>query len=198
MCWILNNQDKMNAFVLRMQQSNPAENYTLTDCMELYGHIYFYPDGTVKTTMLSDAGYHCALVSKSFLDWLESADGSSSSPEFKKKQVEYKLLAIYFSHESLRESSHTGHLAMARLFVAGIAVADGYDTVKSSMWCKQAIANGCTGANELLEIIWTCNSCGASGARKVCSNCKITRYCNRICQKAHWRTGGHENMCVKK
>ncbi len=43
----------------------------------------------------------------------------------------------------------------------------------------------------------TCTNCGNHGRRKelqVCSNCKIARYCNEICQKNGWVT--HKKICI--
>tara|TARA_B100001123_G_C14854219_1_gene845327 strand:- start:347 stop:712 length:366 start_codon:yes stop_codon:yes gene_type:complete len=41
----------------------------------------------------------------------------------------------------------------------------------------------------------TCGNC-SSKALKVCSKCKIVYYCNRECQKAHWKT--HKFECVER
>ena len=41
----------------------------------------------------------------------------------------------------------------------------------------------------------TCGNC-SSKASKVCSKCKIVYYCNRECQKAHWKT--HKLECVER
>jgi hypothetical protein len=42
-----------------------------------------------------------------------------------------------------------------------------------------------------------CAHCNAKGASLVqCSRCKMVRYCNKECQTAHWKTGGHWETCV--
>jgi hypothetical protein len=40
-----------------------------------------------------------------------------------------------------------------------------------------------------------CASCGLCAVDlKECDDCKVTRYCNRDCQKTHW-SGAHKNIC---
>ena len=38
-----------------------------------------------------------------------------------------------------------------------------------------------------------CDSCNAGNAAKLCGRCKVTRYCNEKCQRAHW--GVHKPDC---
>ena len=38
-----------------------------------------------------------------------------------------------------------------------------------------------------------CASCGARGAKHKCSGCKLVSYCNRSCQKKHWKA--HKAAC---
>jgi hypothetical protein len=40
-----------------------------------------------------------------------------------------------------------------------------------------------------------CGSCKLVGGTLKCSRCKSTYYCNRDCQKAHWKHGGHKHEC---
>lgn len=49
-----------------------------------------------------------------------------------------------------------------------------------------------------------CANCGSSEGsipgtpvHRFCSGCQITFYCNRKCQKAHWKSGGHKQVCLK-
>ena len=49
-----------------------------------------------------------------------------------------------------------------------------------------------------------CANCGFSEGsipgtpvHRFCSGCQITFYCNRKCQKAHWKSGGHKQVCLK-
>lgn len=41
-----------------------------------------------------------------------------------------------------------------------------------------------------------CGHCDKDGATHVCVRCNVTRYCNRACQKAAWKT--HKKSCGKK
>ena len=50
-----------------------------------------------------------------------------------------------------------------------------------------------------------CANCGASEgsilgtpAHNFCSRCKVTYYCSVMCQKHHWKGGGHSKHCVSK
>ena len=50
-----------------------------------------------------------------------------------------------------------------------------------------------------------CANCGAPEGKvygvtvhRPCSKCKITYYCSVICQKHHWKEGGHKKHCVAK
>ena len=38
-----------------------------------------------------------------------------------------------------------------------------------------------------------CASCGARGAKHKCSGCRLVSYCNRSCQKEHWKA--HKAAC---
>ena len=55
------------------------------------------------------------------------------------------------------------------------------------------------------SIITDCANCGAPEGKvygvtvhRPCSKCKITYYCSVICQKHHWKEGGHKKHCVAK
>ena len=41
-----------------------------------------------------------------------------------------------------------------------------------------------------------CVVCGKAGAKKACSDCRQVTYCDRPCQKAHWRT--HKEECTQE
>ena len=41
-----------------------------------------------------------------------------------------------------------------------------------------------------------CDGCGAVGATQKCANCHKTWYCNKECQKAHWKLV-HKKICGK-
>ena len=50
-----------------------------------------------------------------------------------------------------------------------------------------------------------CANCGASEgsilgtpAHNACSRCEITYYCSVMCQKRHWKEGGHKKRCMTK
>ena len=52
-----------------------------------------------------------------------------------------------------------------------------------------------------------CALCGGGGGEpqlnnnsrlSVCSRCRTVWYCSRECQKAHWKHGGHKDVCVPK
>ena len=47
------------------------------------------------------------------------------------------------------------------------------------------------------NVLVTCTYCKNHGRRKelqVCSNCKIARYCNEICQRKDWNS--HKRICT--
>ncbi len=41
-----------------------------------------------------------------------------------------------------------------------------------------------------------CAQCGALGASSACGSCKVTHYCNRKCQRAHWKQ--HKADCERR
>jgi hypothetical protein len=50
-----------------------------------------------------------------------------------------------------------------------------------------------------------CANCGApegsipgTPCHKPCSRCELAFYCSVMCQKHHWKEGGHKKHCVKK
>ncbi len=40
----------------------------------------------------------------------------------------------------------------------------------------------------------TCGFCGKDDAPKKCSRCRIVRYCDKTCQRAHWEE--HKKICI--
>ena len=40
-----------------------------------------------------------------------------------------------------------------------------------------------------------CDNCGTAGASCVCSGCHAAWYCNKACQKEHWKFKGHKGVC---
>ena len=40
----------------------------------------------------------------------------------------------------------------------------------------------------------SCSMCGAVGASKKCSKCRVAVYCTKTCQKAHWKA--HKMVCA--
>ena len=51
--------------------------------------------------------------------------------------------------------------------------------------------------SEPTAIPGTCPACGKEGAKSQCAGCNSVQYCNRDCQVAHWKTGGHKKECKK-
>ena len=45
-------------------------------------------------------------------------------------------------------------------------------------------------------VLYKCNSCGSSGAKKRCTRCLVTYYCDRQCQVKHWPS--HKMDCTEK
>ena len=45
-----------------------------------------------------------------------------------------------------------------------------------------------------------CGNCGQPEKKKdgmnVCGRCRRVRYCDRACQSAHWKKGGHKKLCL--
>ena len=39
-----------------------------------------------------------------------------------------------------------------------------------------------------------CAVCGKS-SKLCCSRCKVVRYCGKVCQRQHWKKGGHRKIC---
>jgi len=46
---------------------------------------------------------------------------------------------------------------------------------------------------EALRDVQACGNCGELKAVLRCSRCRLTSYCNRDCQKAHWKL--HKKLC---
>jgi hypothetical protein len=41
-----------------------------------------------------------------------------------------------------------------------------------------------------------CANCTAPGAFELCYGCGATYYCDKACQKQHWKEGGHRLACA--
>jgi len=74
------------------------------------------------------------------------------------------------------------------------------DTVQAALWCQRAAEGGVAEAIENLAIIRTCNFCGTTPARKHCERCRKVRYCDTMCQAAHWNraTDPHKELCRRR
>ena len=42
-----------------------------------------------------------------------------------------------------------------------------------------------------------CTNCSAPGAFELCCGCGETYYCDKACQKQHWKEGGHQLECAE-
>ena len=73
----------------------------------------------------------------------------------------------------------------------------GADTVQAALWCQRAADGGDAGAIDMLPLIRTCSFCSSSPARKHCERCRKVRYCNAVCQAAHWNREAdpHKGHC---
>lgn len=40
-----------------------------------------------------------------------------------------------------------------------------------------------------------CAACEKIGATKICTGCRLVRYCLAECSRTHWKTGGHKKVC---
>jgi hypothetical protein len=71
------------------------------------------------------------------------------------------------------------------------------DTVQAALWCQRAVTGGCEFASQLLPTIWKCELCGTAPARQLCTRCRQVRYCDAVCQAAHWNreTDPHKGHC---
>ena len=85
--------------------------------------------------------------------------------------------------------------SLARCYMDGNGVE--VDTVQAALWCQRAADSGDPGAIEMLRIIRTCNFCVSRPARQHCERCRKVRYCNAVCQAAHWNreTDPHKGHC---
>ena len=66
--------------------------------------------------------------------------------------------------------------------------------------CKRRFdASGPQTAVTPWPIIRTCNFCGTTPARQHCARCRKVRYCNAVCQAAHWNreTDPHKGHCCR-
>jgi hypothetical protein len=71
------------------------------------------------------------------------------------------------------------------------------DTAQAAAWCQRAADGGDTQAIQMLPMILTCTFCGRTPARQHCERCRKVRYCNAVCQAAHWNraTDPHKGHC---
>ena len=81
------------------------------------------------------------------------------------------------------------HLAQCYIEGNGVEV----DTAQAALWCQRAAESDVDNAwaIALLPIIRTCSFCGTTPARQHCERCRKVRFCDFVCQAAHWnRLGG--------
>jgi hypothetical protein len=56
----------------------------------------------------------------------------------------------------------------------------------------------CRQMNKLELAMMACDNCETLGAPKRCAQCGQQAYCNRDCQVAHWKSGGHKAVCKER
>eukprot|EP00040_Diaphanoeca_grandis_P027517 m.156788 g.156788 ORF g.156788 m.156788 type:complete len:236 (-) comp31025_c2_seq1:415-1122(-) len=52
-------------------------------------------------------------------------------------------------------------------------------------------------STEITELTKSCADCGSNDAKLMsCARCKKVWYCSTVCQKRHWKQGGHKESCA--
>jgi len=41
-----------------------------------------------------------------------------------------------------------------------------------------------------------CAHCGFFNPTQKCGRCRLVKYCSASCQRAHWKAGGHKQICL--
>ena len=103
------------------------------------------------------------------------------------------LLHQVITHDDDRKADAEGSLAMCYVKGNGVEA----DTVQAALWCQRAVTGGSETAIELLSVIQKCDFCGTTPAHQLCKRCRKVRYCNSMCQAAHWNreTDPHKGPC---
>ena len=85
--------------------------------------------------------------------------------------------------------------ALAKCYMEGNGVEA--DTVQAALWCRKATLSGSEHAIWNLAIIRRCDFCGTTPARQLCVCGLKVRYCDHLCQLAHWNreTDPHKGPC---
>lgn len=91
---------------------------------------------------------------------------------------------------------HNGFQESVRIYEE--ALASGPKQLKSGKSPSVAPTKACSSPGA-----FSCANCGApdvidGGTAKLrtCSRCKLVRYCGAECQKQHWKSGGHRDLCI--
>ena len=110
-------------------------------------------------------------------------------------------LEVWWSISRCRVVLHTGHfdeITWAEYYLKwcmGVATTLPGATVSHAIGMPMERVYSVLGS----DMGFTCGACHAFTKRNdnnVCSNCRLTHYCNHSCQKSHWKKGGHKESCA--
>lgn len=104
-----------------------------------------------------------------------------------------------FSDVLLATAQKSGDAAFIRYIVRDLGLASTAPRLDNS----KGFVNRKLPITELLAITqpevalvkYECMACDALGATKVCTGCRVARYCSKDCSRMHWKTGGHKEDC---
>ncbi|CAM9731432.1 unnamed protein product [Chrysoparadoxa australica] len=83
-------------------------------------------------------------------------------------------------------------MVMDKDFLIGHLCTSGQPEVTPCQGCLQARLNI---DEKAVPVVERCARCNAEAAEKLCSRCKMTRYCSRACQQAAWPS--HKKTCIQ-
>ena len=51
-------------------------------------------------------------------------------------------------------------------------------------------------AKKAADDVELCAHCGGRNPTQKCGRCGLVKYCSAPCQRAHWKAGGHKQICL--
>lgn len=112
---------------------------------------------------------------------------------------------ITFADIMLKSAQESGDSDLISYIVKDLGVASSTEGLDVSEWYINGLLTAAPDGGygtprprpETALTKYECAACDAVCATKVCTGCRVIRYCSKECSRSHWKTGGHKKECKK-
>lgn len=191
--------DAHSAVEFAIYQEQPACLAYLLDHVDSTRPVHLSPDRTFQLCYAAERGRPVLAIYKIL-----------ATRGFDFKRLERQGVAVSVAGRSanladvlLMRARESGDKGLIRYLVKDLGIVSSAGHIDAAMSVLGAMKDEVLGRPspafttppDALLAKYKCAACDAVSATKVCSGCKMARYCSAECQTRHWKTGGHKVVC---